>query len=307
MSAHKHSSFAVKHSSAGIGASQSHGQFGFQNMPTLFQHVQNNLLCAGRHSYFIRIVVVMSYRNSAIVLGQEKMRDLIAEHLSGVNREVAVDKLTGLILIYEAHCVLMVEGSEDCAGKFMQRLNRLAGEYFKVARVVLVYNNANQVWSSQQQHSFRWLINVRIFFIRLQKLVSRIHYKLASTFGTPDEAIVPVTTVKESDKLTFDFLKDIHDLCSEINMEENKSGGKLTANFQIVGRQHAFVPSPEDIDRLLTIDLLQTLQEFSAMYGNVPDHFNYNDHVWPIPHDLIPRHVFDWNKYDVNLTFGERE
>lgn len=106
--------------------------------------------------------------------------------------------------------------------------------------------------------------------------------------------------------MTYDFLKDIHDLCSEINVEDNKNAGKSTANFQIVGRQHAFVPMPENLNRILSINLLLTLQNFSEMYGTIPDYFNYNDHVWPIPHDLIPCHLFDWSKYDVNLTFGER-
>lgn len=141
--------------------------------------------------------------------------------------------------------------------------------------------------------------------VSLQKLLSKIHYKYATPSTTPLEPPIPVTTVKEADKLTFDFLKSIYDLCTYVNSEDDKIGGKTQANFQIVGKQHAFVPTEETIDRILTIDLLQSLQEFSSMYGTVPQHYNYNDHVWPIPHDLVPNHVFEWNKYDVNLTFGD--
>lgn len=146
-SSYKYSIIPIKHSSAGNALLHGHGQSGLQSMPSLFQHVQNNLMCAGRHSYFVRIVLAISYRNNATVLGQDKMRDHISEHVTSVNREVAVDKLTGLILIYSTHCVLMVEGSEDCVGKLTKRLNRLAADLFKEARIVLVYNNMNQVSS----------------------------------------------------------------------------------------------------------------------------------------------------------------
>lgn len=117
----------------------------FLNIPTLFQHVQNNLMCAGRHSYFIRVLTVVSYRNSAIVLGPEKMREIFAEIVGGVNRETIIDKLTGLFLVYESHAIQLAEGSEDCVGKFAKRFHRLSTEFFKDAKIVFVYNNVNQV------------------------------------------------------------------------------------------------------------------------------------------------------------------
>lgn len=117
----------------------------FLNIPTLFQHVQNNLMCAGRHSYFIRVLTVVSYRNSAIVLGPEKMREIFAEIVGGVNRETIIDKLTGLFLVYESHAIQLAEGSEDCVGKFTKRFHRLSTEFFKDAKIVFVYNNVNQV------------------------------------------------------------------------------------------------------------------------------------------------------------------
>lgn len=117
----------------------------FLNSPTLFQHVQNNLMCAGRHSYFIRVLTIVSYRNNAIVLGADKLREIFAEVVGGVNRETIIDKLTGLFLIYESHAIQMAEGSEDCVGKFMKRFHNLSHELFKDAKIVFVYNNVNQV------------------------------------------------------------------------------------------------------------------------------------------------------------------
>lgn len=135
----------MKNSTAGTGPAQAQAQSSFLNIPSLFQHVQNNLMCAGRHSYFIRVILVISFRNSATVPGQEKVRDVIAENIAIINKEVSADKLTGLILVYETHSIQMLEGSEDCVGKFAKRLDQLAEEYFKLARLVLVNNNVNQV------------------------------------------------------------------------------------------------------------------------------------------------------------------
>lgn len=117
----------------------------FLHAPTLFQHVQNNLLCAGRHSYFVRVLAVVAFKNVIAVEGQERLKELLADVVNRVNRETAVDKLTGLLLIFGAHSVQIVEGSEDCVGKFMKRMERANDEWFKATRVVMVYNNVNQV------------------------------------------------------------------------------------------------------------------------------------------------------------------
>lgn len=77
--------------------------------------------------------------------GREHIKDMLADIASGVNREAVCDKLTGLMLVYETHSVHVVEGSEDCVGTFMKRLRKVDEELFKEARVVLVYNNINQV------------------------------------------------------------------------------------------------------------------------------------------------------------------
>lgn len=115
------------------------------NTSTLFQHVQNNLMCAGRHSYFVRVISVISFKSAVAVEGQEKLKELLADIVSRVNRETAVDKLTGLLLIYDVHSVQMVEGSEDCVGKLMKLFDQVSDEFFKATRVIMVYNNINQV------------------------------------------------------------------------------------------------------------------------------------------------------------------
>lgn len=119
------------------------------------------------------------------------------------------------------------------------------------------------------------------------------------------DTVEPIITMKDCDMYTFDLMKQINDLCLTISDDENKISGKVPVNFKLDEKHTEFIPQIGLIDCVLNIDLLQSLGEFSKMYGNIPDHYNYNDHVWPIPQDLTPNHVYDWNKYDVNLTFGQ--
>lgn len=139
----------------------------------------------------------------------------------------------------------------------------------------------------------------------LQKILSKVHYKYTKSSHVPVDAGIPVS-VKEADQLTFELIKKIYDLCSEINNDDSKLVGKAPVNYQLEVKQLGFIPSAAVLDRILSIELLQTLHEFSQMYGCVPTHYNFNDYVWPIPQDLIPNNLFDWNKYDINLTFGDR-
>lgn len=101
-------------------------------------------------------------------------------------------------------------------------------------------------------------------------------------------------------------MKTIGDLCNQLNSEETESGSKAQTSLQLGAKYEPFVPSIGLLDQILTIDLLQTVREFGSMYGTIPDFYSYNEHVWPIPQDMTPNHVFDWNKYDINLTFGTR-
>lgn len=119
------------------------------------------------------------------------------------------------------------------------------------------------------------------------------------------DATPPIITLKDCDMNTFDLMKQFNDLCLKITDDENKISGKIPVNYKLDDRHTEFIPQIDLIDFVLNIDLLQNLSDFSKLYGNIPDHYNYNDHVWPIPQDLTPNHVYDWNKYDVNLTFGK--
>lgn len=62
------------------------------------------------------------------------------------------------------------------------------------------------------------------------------------------------------------------------------------------------LPQIELIERTLKMALLQTIDEFANIYCCVPEFFDYETNVWPHPYDYLPDNVFDWGKFDVNLT-----
>lgn len=62
------------------------------------------------------------------------------------------------------------------------------------------------------------------------------------------------------------------------------------------------LPQTEMIEKILKITSLQTIEKFAKIYGCIPEFFDYETNVWPHPYDFLPDNVFDWGKFDVNLT-----
>lgn len=71
---------------------------------------------------------------------------------------------------------------------------------------------------------------------------------------------------------------------------------------QIKTNDMEILPQIELIDKILKISSLQTMSEFADIYCYVPEFFDYETNVWPHPYDFLPDNVFDWGKFDVNLT-----
>ena len=112
---------------------------------TLYQRIQNNLICAGRQSYHQRIIFAARHKNVAVSMSGAGLKECFSNLVHEANRDVDADKLTGLALIGDTHTIQMVEGSEECIGKFMWKLANASEELFRASRMILVYNNANRV------------------------------------------------------------------------------------------------------------------------------------------------------------------
>lgn len=117
----------------------------FRSRRTLAEHVKDNMICAGKQSYHQRLIFVASHKTGTPENSLELKRTLKQFEKFSNNLVADTEILTGLIIIYTSYSVYMLEGSEKCIGKFSQKLTNDFEKFFKCARVVLIFNNINQV------------------------------------------------------------------------------------------------------------------------------------------------------------------
>lgn len=113
------------------------------DLKSLRDFVVDNLLCAGRQSYYQRIVIVSKHKLTA------NMRNIYTSLYTETNKNVLEDKMTGLFLIYRQFGVLLLEGSEAVLGKFIGKLASVQEKCLVASKIVSIYNNANQVRKTQ--------------------------------------------------------------------------------------------------------------------------------------------------------------
>uniref|UniRef100_A0A182P5K8 BLUF domain-containing protein n=1 Tax=Anopheles epiroticus TaxID=199890 RepID=A0A182P5K8_9DIPT len=262
----------------------------FQNRRTLADHVKDNMLCAGRKSYFQRIVYVGRHPKVTGMTLRDRFLKLIKELQERTTNEI---KLFGLMINFDGYTVHMVESAEETVGEYMHTL--AASGLFEESRVVLVYNNINQ----------------RFF----RKLVWRVSDYLAELKRTELDQRDPNLTQNTIDA----FMVKVYKLCKMVR-EEELDESKLPAGAR--RSNHTFLtgtafkslyldeiyeehtPDIAVLEHLLGLKCLFTVPEYAAFYGRLPDVTSFRDVVWPIPKDLTPYDVFEAGKYDVNLTFG---
>ncbi|XP_040153670.1 uncharacterized protein LOC120894880 [Anopheles arabiensis] len=246
----------------------------FQNRRTLADHVKDNMLCAGRKSYFQRIVYVGRHPKVTGMTLRDRFLKLIKELQECTVCEI---KLFGLMINFDGYTVHMVESAEETVGEYLRTL--AAADLFEESRVVLVYNNINQ----------------RLF----RKLVWRVSDYLNELKRTELDQRDPNLTQGTINA----FLVQVYQLCKMVREEEldERSAFKslyLDENYE----EHT--PDIAVLEYLLGLKCLFTVPEYASFYGRLPDVSSFRDRVWPIPKDLTPYDVFETGKYDVNLTFG---
>lgn len=94
------------------------------------------------------------------------------------------------------------------------------------------------------------------------------------------------------------IIEKLTNICLQI--AESPSIIDDTSNIKL--KDMELLPQTELIEKILRISSLQTISEFADIYCCVPEFFDYQTNVWPHPYDFLPDNVFDWGKFDVNLT-----
>lgn len=244
----------------------------FQSRRTLAKIVSDNLLCAGRNSYYQRIIYLAKHKS---VIEPHKIKEPFNRIIKEIYKYPTDDHLGGLFIGHEHYSLHMVEGSDELIGNYFQHLAKTADEIFEKSRVVLVYNNINQRF--------------------LEKIVWRLANLPEVSDFDPNGGI---------ERNISTFLKKMYYLFKKIR-EEEADEDTLFKSFYLTTDLEEFTPDEKLMDAVLDVDELQTIAEFASIYGDCGSMLTFEDTLWPVSHDHLPTNMSNFGKYDVNLTFGK--
>lgn len=244
----------------------------FQSRRTLANHVRDNMLCAGRRSYFQRVIYLAKHK---AVIEPHKIKEPFNKIMKEVYKYPTDEYLGGLLIGHDMYSLHMLEGSDELIGNYFKHLSKVADEYFEKSRVVLVYNNINQ------------------------RFLEKIVWRLANLPETSDfnESANPEQNIST-------FLKKMYYLFKKIREEESDEDATFKS-FYLTSDLEEWTPDDRLMEAVLAVENLQTLQEFAKIYGDCSSLLTFEEVLWPVSHDHVPSSVFNTSKYDVNLTFGK--
>lgn len=113
----------------------------FQSRRTLANHVRDNMMCAGRRSYFQRVIYLAKHKE---VIEPHKIKEPFNRIIKEIYKYPTDDYLGGLLIGHDMYSLHMLEGSDELIGNYFKNLSKISNELFEKSRVVLVYNNINQ-------------------------------------------------------------------------------------------------------------------------------------------------------------------
>lgn len=244
----------------------------FQSRRTLANHVRDNMLCAGRRSYFQRIIYVARHKS---IIELHKIKEPFNKIIKEIYKYPTDDFLGGLLIGHEKYSIHMLEGSDELIGRYFKLLSKIADEHFEVSRVVLVYNNINQ------------------------RFLEKITWRLANLPETTD--FDPNFSDEKNISI---FLKKMYYLFKKIKEEEADEDATFKS-FYLTTDLEEWTPDEKLMDSVLKVDELQTIQEFADIFGNFEYMLTFEEQLWPVAHDYVPSHALESGKYNVNLTFGK--
>lgn len=244
----------------------------FQSRRTLANHVRDNMLCSGRRSYFQRVIYLAKHK---AVIEPHKIKEPFNRIIKEIYKYPADDHLGGLLIGHDMYTLHMLEGSDELIGHYFQHLSKVADELFEKSRVVMVYNNINQRF--------------------LEKIVWRLaNLPEVSDFDVNDNVEHNIST----------FLKKMYYLFKKIK-EEEADEDTTFKSFYLTSDLEEWTPDDRLMDAVLDVEQLQTIQQFAKIYGDCASMLTFEEVLWPVSHDHVPSNIFNFGKYDVNLTFGK--
>lgn len=102
--------------------------------------------CCGRRNFYQRIVLVAKHKIKAET---HKFKDPFMGIMKELYKYSTEEMLGGLMVGNEWYSFLMIEGSDLLVGNYLKLLAKVADTLYENSRVVLIYNNINQVFANR--------------------------------------------------------------------------------------------------------------------------------------------------------------
>lgn len=130
--------------------------------------------------------------------------------------------LLGLFLNYVGYSVHMIEGPEEEIGKYLKKLTEKYSSILEKSKIVLVYNNANQVYYfivtstiKKSYHNYKFLLLSQQFFRKVITKLAEPRIILDQITGNSHEIILHNTT---------ELIRMVYTICTNIRDEELNDG-----------------------------------------------------------------------------------
>lgn len=113
---------------------------------------------------------------------------------------------------------------------------------------------------------------------------------------------IPLETFSSENLAEHVIVENIIEKMTSICLQIIENPSTIDDTSHITSNYMDMLPQTELIGKILEMSSLQSISEFANIYCCVPEFFDYETNVWPHPYDFLPDNVFDWGKFDVNLT-----
>lgn len=115
----------------------------FHSRRTLAEHVHDNMQFANRLALQHRVGVVAS--NSA-TKSREEVKEFLEAAITAVNLRIKdSEQITGLVVLYPAHTVMVLTGADRSLGQIKDAVGLTLPQYFTGSRIFFFHGNVNQV------------------------------------------------------------------------------------------------------------------------------------------------------------------
>ncbi|XP_074029656.1 uncharacterized protein isoform X1 [Leptinotarsa decemlineata] len=266
---------------------------------TMYDILLENFHIADRKTFIHRIIYVGEHHFSG---EDDTIIQCFQKSVNQVNESFCLEPITGFLLCYRRHFVHMIEGDEDSINSHLHILlnDKELKQNLGVMKLLIHVSHINRRyisdWASYKAIPPKLLGQIdpnssledsgRQIYNCIKKV-----YNLVATFV--DENYFTAFEKEEcSGSINEDSLTPINYEDSPSRIRMSQMSFRPSSAVGAADPYRAFLPEVEVVNFIIISTFTQTLSDYYAIYGIVPQRDIYKDKVWPVPSDFVPYDVF---------------